>query len=49
MDTPNENQTPPNIAQENDNAVNDSTVMITANTAFDGYKLRNFYMTNAFQ
>lgn len=27
----------------------DETVVISANTGFDGYKLRNFYMTNAFQ
>ena len=27
----------------------ESPVMITANTSFDGYKLRNFYLTNGFQ
>lgn len=29
--------------------LDESPVMITANRSFDGYKLRNFYMTNAFQ
>lgn len=27
----------------------DDTVMISTNTALDGYRLKNFYMTNAFQ
>ncbi len=49
MDTPTENQIPPDISHQNEDTGNESTVMITANTAFDGYKLRNFYMTNAFQ
>lgn len=49
MDTPTENQLQTNISPQYESREDEPTVMITANTAFDGYKLRNFYMTNAFQ
>lgn len=29
--------------------ISDDTVIISANTALDGYRLKNFYMTNSLQ
>lgn len=43
-------QTPTSThSQPEGNTLSESIVKISANTALDGYRLKNFYITNAFQ
>ncbi len=42
-------ETPAPQVDNLEEGISDDTVIISANTTLDGYRLRNFYMTNGLQ